>query len=132
MTNGCFDLIHAGHIDYLEQAKALGDYLIVAVNDDESVKRLKGDTRPIMPLDQRMAVLAGLKSVDYVVAFSEDTPEKLINDVLPDFLVKGGDYKVEDIAGSKAVLANGGQVKILGFQEGCSTTNLINKIKKGK
>lgn len=132
MTNGCFDLIHAGHIDYLDQAKALGDYLIVAVNDDASVKRLKGDTRPIMPLEQRMAVLAGLKAVDYVVAFSEDTPEKLITKILPDLLVKGGDYKPEDVAGGKAVIAHGGAVKILGFQEGCSTTGLINKIKSGK
>lgn len=132
MTNGCFDLIHAGHIDYLEQAKALGDYLIVAVNDDESVKRLKGDSRPIMSLEQRMAVLAGLKSVDYVVSFSEDTPEKLISKILPDLLVKGGDYKPEDVAGGKAVIKNGGEVKILGFQEGCSTTGLINKIKQGK
>tara|TARA_R110000868_G_scaffold380784_1_gene646844 strand:+ start:17975 stop:19411 length:1437 start_codon:yes stop_codon:yes gene_type:complete len=129
MTNGCFDLIHAGHITYLEQAKALGDKLIVAVNDDASVQKLKGDTRPIMPLAQRMTVLASLKPVDYVVAFSEDTPERLINDVLPDVLVKGGDYKAEDIAGGKAVLKNGGEVKVLGFEEGCSTSNIISKIK---
>ncbi len=129
MTNGCFDILHAGHIDYLDQAKALGDILIVAVNSDESIKRLKGDTRPVVPLEQRMAVLAGLKSVDYVVSFSEDTPEQLITKILPDLLVKGGDYKPEDIAGGKQVIANGGKVMVLGFQEGCSSSNLIKKIK---
>ncbi len=129
MTNGCFDILHAGHIAYLEQAKKLGDKLIVAVNSDASVQRLKGKTRPIMPLAQRIAVLASLKPVDYVIAFDEDTPEGLIKKVLPDVLVKGGDYKIEEIAGSKAVLANGGKVKILCFEEGCSTTNLIKKIK---
>lgn len=132
MTNGCFDILHAGHISYLTEAKALGDRLIVAVNDDASVKRLKGDSRPIVPLAQRMAVLAGLKAVDFVIAFSEDTPEKLISAVLPDVLVKGGDYKPEQIAGAKAVTAAGGEVKILSFEDGCSTSNLINKIKKGE
>ncbi len=128
MTNGCFDLIHAGHIDYLDQAKALGDMLIVAVNDDDSVGRLKGESRPINSLEHRMAVLAGLKAVDYVVAFSEDTPEKLMSKLLPDILVKGGDYKPEDIAGGKAVIQHGGEVKVLNFQEGCSTTEIIQRI----
>ena len=128
MTNGCFDILHPGHIAYLEEAKALGDRLIVAVNTDESVQRLKGDSRPINPLAARMAVLAGLSAVDWVVPFNEETPERLISTLLPDILVKGGDYRVEDIAGSKAVLAHGGEVKILSFVDGCSTSNMINRI----
>jgi len=128
MTNGCFDILHPGHITYLEQAKALGDRLIVAVNTDESVQRLKGESRPINSLADRMAVLAGLQSVDWVVPFSEDTPERLISTVLPDILVKGGDYRVEQIAGAKAVLANGGDVQILTFVDGCSTSNMIKRI----
>lgn len=128
MTNGCFDLLHPGHITYLEQAKALGDRLIIAVNDDASVSRLKGKHRPINPLSHRMAVLAGLAAVDWVVPFSEDTPERLITRVLPDILVKGGDYKVSEIAGGSAVFANGGDVKILAFVPGCSTTHVIQQI----
>lgn len=128
MTNGCFDILHAGHVFYLEQAKKLGRRLIVAVNDDTSVSRLKGNNRPINPLEKRMAVLAGLASVDWVVPFSEDTPERIICKVLPDVLVKGGDYRPEQIAGGDCVTANGGEVKILGFVEGLSTSNLINKI----
>jgi len=108
MTNGCFDLLHAGHVHYLAQARALGDRLIVAVNDDASVKRLKGDSRPVMPLEQRMQVLAALADVDWVVAFSEDTPADLIAAVCPDVLVKGGDYQPESIAGYAAVKAAGG------------------------
>lgn len=128
MTNGCFDLLHSGHVMYLEQARQLGDRLIVAVNDDASVKRLKGEKRPINDLKRRMAVLAGLKAVDWVVPFSEDTPQRLIAEVLPDVLVKGGDWQVHQVAGAKEVLAHGGAVKILGFEEGISTTNIINKI----
>ena len=128
MTNGCFDILHAGHITYLEEAKKLGDRLIVAVNDDASVARLKGASRPINSLQQRMAVLAGLNAVDWVVPFSEDTPERLICHLLPDVLVKGGDYKISDIAGGKCVLNNGGEVKVLSFVEGCSTTGIIKKI----
>ena len=128
MTNGCFDILHAGHVSYLAQAKALGDRLIVAVNDDESVRRLKGDGRPVNSVDRRMAVLAGLASVDWVVPFSEDTPQRVIARLLPDLLVKGGDYKVEDIAGGAEVLANGGQVKVLGFEDGVSTTAIIQNI----
>jgi D-beta-D-heptose 7-phosphate kinase/D-beta-D-heptose 1-phosphate adenosyltransferase len=131
MTNGCFDLLHAGHIAYLEEAKALGDYLIVAVNDDASVQSLKGTTRPIVPLEQRMAVLAGLKAVDYVISFSEETPERLITKLLPDILVKAADYTVDQVAGAKAVLANGGQVKMLNFKDGCSTSKIVEKIKQG-
>lgn len=128
MTNGCFDIIHPGHVTYLKQAKALGSKLIVAVNSDDSVKRLKGDSRPINSLEDRIAVLSGLSSVDYVVSFSEDTPQKLISRILPDILVKGGDYKVEEIAGHKEVIANGGKVVIIPFVEGKSTTRIVNKI----
>lgn len=130
MTNGCFDLLHAGHVHYLEQARSLGDRLIVAVNDDASVAGLKGKDRPVQTLADRMSVLAGLRAVDYVVSFSEATPESLINKILPHILVKGGDYRVEDIAGHKAVLANGGQVKQLDFIPGCSTSELITKIRQ--
>ena len=129
MTNGCFDILHPGHVSYLENARKLGDRLIVAVNTDNSVKRLKGEERPINHLDSRMAVLAGLSSVDWLVAFDEDTPQRLIGEVLPDLLVKGGDYKPEDIAGSKEVWANGGDVKVLNFENGFSTSNVIKKIK---
>ena len=110
MTNGCFDILHPGHVSYLENARKLGDRLIVAVNTDGSVKRLKGESRPINNLNARMAVLAGLASVDWVVSFDEDTPQRLIGEILPDLLVKGGDYKPEEIAGSKEVWANGGDV----------------------
>lgn len=130
MTNGCFDIIHPGHVTYLKQAKALGHKLIVAVNSDNSVSRLKGPTRPINSLDARMTVLSALSSVDYVVAFEEDTPQKLISRVLPDILVKGGDYTVEQIAGHKEVLANGGKVIIIPFVDGCSTTSIVKKIKQ--
>ena len=130
MTNGCFDIIHPGHVTYLKQAKALGNKLIVAVNSDDSVKRLKGDSRPINTLEDRIAVLSGLSSVDYVVSFGEDTPQKLISRILPDILVKGGDYKVEEIAGHKEVIANGGKVVIIPFVEGKSTTSIVKKIQK--
>lgn len=129
MTNGCFDIIHKGHVDYLQKARALGDVLIVAVNSDESVAALKGPTRPIVPLANRMDVLAALGCVDMVVPFTEETPQRLIARVLPDILVKGGDYKVEQIAGHKEVLSHGGSVKILNFVDNCSTSNIVNKIK---
>ncbi|EKE70255.1 bifunctional D-glycero-beta-D-manno-heptose-7-phosphate kinase/D-glycero-beta-D-manno-heptose 1-phosphate adenylyltransferase HldE [Gallaecimonas xiamenensis] len=129
MTNGCFDILHAGHVSYLQQARALGQRLIVAVNDDDSVRRLKGDGRPVNNLERRMAVLAALGAVDWVVSFSEDTPQRLIAKVLPDLLVKGGDYKPEDIAGGSEVIANGGEVRVLGFEDGVSTTAIINRIK---
>ncbi|WMY95455.1 MAG: bifunctional D-glycero-beta-D-manno-heptose-7-phosphate kinase/D-glycero-beta-D-manno-heptose 1-phosphate adenylyltransferase HldE [Arsenophonus sp.] len=128
MTNGCFDIIHAGHVIYLSNARKLGDLLIVAVNGDESVKRLKGMNRPINRLAQRMIVLGGLNAVDWVVSFDEETPQRLISNILPDILVKGGDYKIEDISGSKEVLAAGGEVKILNFEYGLSTTKIINKV----
>ncbi|MCW9733655.1 bifunctional D-glycero-beta-D-manno-heptose-7-phosphate kinase/D-glycero-beta-D-manno-heptose 1-phosphate adenylyltransferase HldE [Avibacterium sp. 20-15] len=132
MTNGVFDIIHPGHISYLDNARKLGDRLIVAVNSDASVKRLKGESRPINPLEARMAVLAGLAAVDWVVEFTEDTPQRLISEVLPDLLVKGGDYKPEEIAGGKEVIANGGEVKVLNFENGFSSSNVINKIRSLK
>lgn len=132
MTNGCFDILHAGHVSYMNHAAELGDRLIVAVNTDESVKRLKGPGRPVNPTDRRMAVLAGLGAVDWVVPFSEDTPQRLISEVLPSILVKGGDYKPEEIAGGAEVIAAGGEVKVLNFEDGCSTTEIIKAIKGGR
>ncbi|MCX8601166.1 MULTISPECIES: bifunctional D-glycero-beta-D-manno-heptose-7-phosphate kinase/D-glycero-beta-D-manno-heptose 1-phosphate adenylyltransferase HldE [unclassified Gilliamella] len=129
MTNGCFDILHAGHVSYLANARKLGDRLVVAVNSDESVKQLKGESRPINPLRQRMIVLGALESVDWVVPFVEQTPQRLISNILPDVLVKGGDYKPEDIAGGKEVIEAGGTVEVLNFEDGCSTTNIINAIK---
>jgi D-beta-D-heptose 7-phosphate kinase/D-beta-D-heptose 1-phosphate adenosyltransferase len=128
MTNGCFDILHAGHVSYLQAAAALGDRLIVAVNDDDSVTRLKGPGRPVNNVSRRMAVIAGLAAVDFVVPFSADTPQELIATVLPDVLVKGGDYTIDEIAGGAEVLANGGEVKIMHFEEGVSTTAIIKQI----
>lgn len=130
MTNGCFDILHAGHVAYLEEAKQRGDRLLVAVNDDASVARLKGTGRPINPLADRMAVLAGLAAVDWVVPFGEDTPEELVSEVLPDVLVKGGDYRPENIAGARQVLANGGSVEVLSFREGRSTTAIVEAVQR--
>jgi len=130
MTNGCFDLLHPGHVAYLQEAKSRGDRLVVAVNSDESVTRLKGEGRPITSLEDRMAVLAGLASVDWVVGFEEDTPERLIAEVLPNVLVKGGDYRPDQIAGGKAVLENGGTVEVLSFLEGRSTSSILDSIRK--
>ncbi len=131
MTNGCFDLLHAGHVAYLEQARALGDRLVVAVNDDDSVRRLKGPERPLVPAGQRMEVLAALRCVDWVTAFSEDTPERLIARVGPDVLVKGGDYRAHEIAGAGAVEAAGGRVVVLPYRDGCSTSSLVGRIRGG-
>ena len=130
MSNGCFDILQPGHVANLEQCKALGDILIVAVNDDASVQRLKGMQRPINPLNQRMQVLAGLSSIDYLVAFSEDTPERIISDILPDILAKGGDYRVDQIAGADAVLNNGGRVETIDLLEGYSSTDIIERIRQ--
>ncbi|MEJ2645348.1 MAG: bifunctional D-glycero-beta-D-manno-heptose-7-phosphate kinase/D-glycero-beta-D-manno-heptose 1-phosphate adenylyltransferase HldE [Gammaproteobacteria bacterium] len=129
MTNGCFDILHAGHVAYLEQARRLGDRLIVAVNTDDSVRRLKGEGRPVNPVDRRMTVLAALSSVDWVVPFDEDTPERLICALRPDTLVKGGDYRPEEIAGADCVTAGGGEVVVLDYVEGASTTEIIRRIK---
>jgi len=128
MTNGCFDILHAGHVTYLKQARALGDCLIVAVNSDASVSRLKGPSRPINPLAHRMDILSALACVDYVIDFDEPTPQKLIAALLPTILVKGGDYKVEQIAGAKEVIQEGGEVKILPFVPGCSTTTILDRL----
>lgn len=129
MTNGCFDLLHAGHVAYLQEARRRGDRLIVAVNDDESVRALKGDGRPVNPLDARMAVLAALGCVDWVVPFSDSTPERLVCRVLPDLLVKGGDYRPEQIAGHGCVTANGGRVEVIDLVAGASTSALIQSIR---
>ena len=128
-TNGCFDILHAGHVTYLEQARAQGDRLIVATNDDASVTRLKGPGRPINSVDRRMAVLAGLGAVDWVVSFAEDTPERLLTEVRPDVLVKGGDYGVEQVVGADIVRAYGGEVRVLGLVENSSTTAIVEKIR---
>lgn len=128
MTNGCFDILHAGHVSYLERAKALGKRLLVAVNDDSSVSRLKGSGRPIVPLAQRMQVLAGLQSVDWVVSFSEDTPERIIKEVSPNILVKAADYTVDQIVGAPYVLSKGGRVETIEFLDGISTTNIVSRI----
>ena len=130
MTNGCFDLLHAGHVAYLKQARELGDRLIVAVNDDASVRALKGADRPINPLDQRLEVLSGLAAVDWVIPFSEDTPERLICRVLPDVLVKGGDYRPVEIAGHDCVIAAGGEVLVQEFDHACSTSDIVARINK--
>ena len=129
-TNGCFDIIHAGHVGYLDEARKQGDRLVVALNSDASVKRLKGQGRPINPVDRRMAVLAGLESVDWVVSFDDDTPERLLHRIKPDVLVKGGDYLVDQIVGGEIVKDNGGNVKVLRFFENCSTTSIVNRIKQ--
>lgn len=128
MTNGCFDLLHPGHIAYLEAARALGEWLIVAVNDDASVRRLKGESRPLNDLEHRLQVLRGLAAVDWVVAFSEDTPERVICRLCPDVLVKGGDYAPEAIAGGDCVRAAGGEVRVLDFVAGYSTTAIIDRM----
>jgi D-beta-D-heptose 7-phosphate kinase/D-beta-D-heptose 1-phosphate adenosyltransferase len=130
MTNGCFDILHPGHIDYLEKAKALGDRLVVAVNDDSSVRRLKGESRPINTLSTRMRMLSALACVDWVVPFKEDTPNRLYCKLLPDVLVKGGDYTEDQVAGAECVKAAGGQVQILDFLDGHSTSALITKIRE--
>ena len=129
-TNGCFDLLHVGHIRYLSQAKKLGDFLIIGLNSDRSVKKLKGKDRPINSFQDRATLLSALNSVDLVIKFEEQTPENLIKEIVPDVLVKGGDYNIEDIVGYQIVIQNGGQVKTLSFYDGYSSTNYIDKINK--
>lgn len=128
-TNGCFDILHRGHVTYLNQARDLGDLLIVGINSDESVKRLKGPERPVNMLEDRAYVLSALKSVDYVIPFAEDTPLDLINLIMPDILVKGGDYTIDRIIGAQEVLAHGGRVEIIPFVPGKSTSAIIDTIK---
>ena len=129
-TNGCFDILHVGHARYLRDARALGDVLVVGVNSDASVKRLKGPQRPVTGEDERAEMLAALAAVDYVVMFEEDTPLALIEKVAPDVLVKGGDWPPEKIVGSAFVLARGGDVQSLPFHPGKSSTNILERIQK--
>ncbi|WP_281646163.1 bifunctional D-glycero-beta-D-manno-heptose-7-phosphate kinase/D-glycero-beta-D-manno-heptose 1-phosphate adenylyltransferase HldE [Parendozoicomonas sp. Alg238-R29] len=129
-TNGCFDILHAGHVGYLEQARKQGDRLILAINDDASVHRLKGEGRPINPVERRMTVLAGLEAVDWVLPFHEDTPEELLKLLKPDVLVKGGDYSVEQVVGAPIVHEYGGEVAVLEFLDNCSTTAIVRKIRR--
>ena len=129
-TNGCFDILHLGHIDYLERARALGDCLVLGLNTDSSVGRFKGPNRPIQDQNSRAHVLASLQFIDLVVFFDEDTPQNLISELLPDILVKGSDYLAENIVGADVVKRNGGEVKTIDFVPGYSTTRIIEKIKK--
>ena len=128
-TNGCFDILHLGHITYLREAKQLGDHLIIGVNSDASVKKLKGENRPINNLNSRMQMLAALEMVDHVISFSEDTPLSLIEKINPNILVKGGDYDPENVVGAKHVKSYGGRVDVLPFISGYSTTSIIDKLK---
>ena len=131
MTNGCFDILHAGHVKYLEQAAALGNRLVVALNSDASVKRLKGTQRPIYNLQQRIDMLSSLRSVDWIIVFEEDNPANLVELIKPDILVKGGDYRAEDVVGYDIVNSYGGKVEIMEFIDSCSTSSTINKILQG-
>lgn len=127
-TNGVFDLLHRGHVEYLQEARSLGDVLVVGLNSDASVRRLKGKTRPLQKQADRAAILLALRSVDYVVIFGEDTPEKLIREINPHVLAKGADYKVSEIVGADYVKANGGKVHRIRIRKGRSSSALINKI----
>ncbi|RKZ04287.1 D-glycero-beta-D-manno-heptose 1-phosphate adenylyltransferase [Candidatus Fermentibacteria bacterium] len=127
-TNGCFDIFHPGHLEILEKARMQGDFLFVGVNTDDSVKRLKGTARPVQPLESRVAVLSGLRSVDCVVPFSQDTPLELITEILPDVLVKGGDYSEDQVVGAGVVRQNHGDVVIVPLLDGYSTTLIVEKM----
>lgn len=127
-TNGCFDILHAGHVDYLNKAKESGDVLIVGLNSDSSVRRIKGEKRPVVNQNERAFIIANLKAVDLVTFFDEDTPEELINAVIPDILVKGADWPIDKIVGKDVVLANGGEVKSIKFVNEQSTSNIIRMI----
>lgn len=129
-TSGCFDILHAGHVTYLEEAKAKGDILVVLLNSDSSVRALKGDTRPIVPEAERAVVLAGLASVDYVCIFSDRTPCRIIETIQPDIVIKGGDYAGQHIPEMDSVAAYGGRVEYVNVVDGCSTTNIVEKIKR--
>lgn len=129
-TNGCFDIVHLGHVDYLEKARNLGDRLIVAVNEDKSVKKLKGENRPINDENARARVIASFGFVDAVVLFGEETPKELIDELLPDILVKGKDYNISNIVGADVVIEHGGKVETIDLVEGYSTTKIVEKIKK--
>ena len=129
-TNGCFDILHMGHVSYLEEAKSCGDILVVGLNTDRSVKELKGPERPLQHEEDRARILTALKAVDHTILFDEETPINLIEAIQPEVLVKGGDWPIDKIVGSSSVLAKGGEVKSLKFIEGRSTTNVFNKIKQ--
>lgn len=129
-TNGVFDILHRGHVEYLEKAKSLGDVLMLGLNSDASVKKFKGEDRPVMGQEDRAMVLAGLASVDYICLFEEETPANLIRELIPDILVKGGDYRIDDIVGRETVEANGGKVVTIDLVEGQSTTSIIEKMMK--
>ncbi len=131
-TNGCFDILHVGHVTYLKEAKACGDLLVVGVNSDASVQRLKGPERPLQNEEDRAEILGSLKAVDFTILFEEDTPLKLIEAISPDVLVKGGDWAIDQIVGSDHVLKQGGEVKSLNFVQGRSTTSVVDKIKSLK
>jgi D-beta-D-heptose 7-phosphate kinase/D-beta-D-heptose 1-phosphate adenosyltransferase len=131
-TNGCFELLHPGHVEYLHRARALGDALVVGLNSDASVRRLKGPSRPVVSERERALVLAGLASVDAVTLFGEDTPRELVARLLPDLLVKGGDYAAADVVGGEEVVAAGGEVVIVPYLEGHSTTSLLERIRQGR
>jgi D-beta-D-heptose 7-phosphate kinase/D-beta-D-heptose 1-phosphate adenosyltransferase len=127
-TNGCFDLIHPGHISYLREARSLGDLLIVAINSDASIQRIKGPSRPILSENERAIVLAAMEMVNYVTIFDEETPHKVISEILPNVLVKGGDWSIDKIVGRQEVEANGGMVRSLPYVTGASTTDIITRI----
>jgi len=127
-TNGCFDLLHKGHIHLFRETKKWGDVLIVAVNDDASIKKFKGSWRPVFPLEERLEILEAIEEIDYLVSFSEDTPQKIISLLIPDVLVKGGDWKLDEVVGREEVEGAGGRVVLVPYLEGYSTSALINKI----
>ncbi|MBA2853102.1 rfaE bifunctional protein nucleotidyltransferase chain/domain [Methanococcus maripaludis] len=127
-TNGCFDILHKGHVKYLSEAKKFGDVLIVGINSDSSIKKIKGNKRPIIPLESRIEVLDAVNSVDFVIPFEEETPLELISVIKPDIHVKGGDYTIESLPESKLILEYGGEIKIITLVNGFSTTNVVNSI----
>jgi rfaE bifunctional protein nucleotidyltransferase chain/domain len=127
-TNGCFDILHAGHVDYLIKARDMGDVLVVGMNSDSSIQRIKGPKRPVVPEKERAFIIANLKAVDYVIFFYEDTPGELINKIIPDVLVKGADWSIENIVGRDVVVKNGGEVKTIEFVNDTSTTKIIEKV----
>jgi rfaE bifunctional protein nucleotidyltransferase chain/domain len=127
-TNGCFDILHAGHVDYLNKAKEAGDILVIGLNSDSSIRRIKGDLRPVVPQQERAYILSNLKAVDYVVFFDEDTPKEIIDYLIPDILIKGADWAIDKIVGRDTVEKNGGEVKTISFVTNQSTTNIIQTI----
>jgi rfaE bifunctional protein nucleotidyltransferase chain/domain len=127
-TNGCFDLLHSGHIHLFREAKKIGDVFMVAVNDDISIKKIKGPARPIFPLEERIEILGAIEEIDYLTSFSEETPQRVIARLLPDFLVKGGDWKPEEVVGKREVEEAGGEVIIIPYLEGCSSSEIIKRI----